>query len=75
MSSPGAAKPTHDRRLLAFDFLCEVGDSFITLGAAICAAAAAENIVVLELALRQVRSTLLEGIAEFKTIASEGTGQ
>lgn len=65
----------HDQRLLSLDFIAELGDSLVTLGAAICAAASAENIVVLELALRQARSTLLEGIAEFKTIATEGTGQ
>lgn len=66
---------TRDQRLMSLDFLGEVGDSFVMLGAAICAAASAENIVVLELALRQARSTLLEGIAEFKTIAPGGTGQ
>ncbi len=64
-----------DQRLMSLDFLGEVGDSFVTLGAAICAAASAENIFVLELALRQARSTLLEGIAEFKTIAPGGADQ
>ena len=72
LNSPNLAR---DQRLMSLDFLGEVGDSFVTLGAAICAAASAENIVVLELALRQARSTLLEGIAEFKTIAPGGAGQ
>ncbi|GEM_PF-2276727 len=72
LNSPNFAR---DQRLMSLDFLGEVGDSLVTLGAAICAAAAAENIVVLELALRQVRSTLLEGIAEFKAIAPGGADQ
>lgn len=64
-----------DRRLLSLDFLAEVGDSLVTLGAAIGAAATADNIVVLEMALRQARSTLIEGIAEFKTIEPGGAGR
>lgn len=70
-NSPNLAR---DQRLMSLDFLGEVGDAFVTLGAAICAAASAENIVVLELALRQARSTLLEGIAEFKSLPSEDGG-
>ena len=60
---------------MSLDFLGEVGELLVALGAAMCAAAAAENIVVLELALRQARSTLLEGIAEFKAIRSGAVGQ
>ncbi|MBM3575967.1 MAG: hypothetical protein FJX39_09695 [Alphaproteobacteria bacterium] len=57
-----------DKNLLSLDFLGECGDLLITAGAAITAAAAAERLDVLELALRQARNTLIEMISEFKSI-------
>ncbi|WP_292528306.1 hypothetical protein [Methylocystis sp.] len=60
-----------DQRLLSLDFLGEVGDSFVTLGAALCAAASAENLVVIEMALRQMRATIVEGIAVYKAISAD----
>jgi hypothetical protein len=64
----------NDERLLRLDFIGECGDMMVTLGAAICAAAAAENVEVLELALRQARATLVEGIAEFKALSAKASG-
>lgn len=63
-----------DRRLLALDFIAEVGDMLVTAGAAIAAAASCERIDVLELALRQARAILLDGIAEFKALDTTNGG-
>lgn len=60
------------RRLLALDFIAECGDLIASFGAAIAAAASAERLDVLELALRQARFALLEGIAEFKALDTTG---
>jgi hypothetical protein len=57
-----------DQRLLSLDFIGEVGEMIVSLGAAIAAAASAEQLDVLELALRQARATLIEAIAEFRAI-------
>ena len=62
----------NDARLLQLDFICEVGDMLVTAGAAITAAASAERVDVLELALLQARNTLLSGIAEFKKLVADG---
>ena len=43
----------------------------VTAGAAIAAAASAERLDVLELALQQARNTLIEMISEFKSIYPE----
>lgn len=61
-----------DSNLLKLDFIGDCGDLLASFGAAICAAAAAENREALELALKHARSTLLEAIAEFKTLSAEG---
>ena len=61
----------NDKRLISLDFICECGDLLVTAGAAIAAAASAERVDVLEMALRQARSILLEGIAEFKALREE----
>ena len=58
-----------DKRLLALDFLCEVGDMVATAGAAIAAAAAAERYDVLELAFRQASRAISDGISELKIIS------
>ncbi|MBM3576044.1 MAG: hypothetical protein FJX39_10105 [Alphaproteobacteria bacterium] len=57
-----------DKNLLSLDFLGECGDLLVTAGAAITAAAAAERLDVLELAIRQARNILIEMIDEFKSI-------
>lgn len=64
----------NDTRLLRLDFICEVGDMLVTSGAAIAAAAAAERVDVLEIALRQARAILLDGIAEFKALTPKDGG-
>lgn len=61
----------NDKRLISLDFICECGDLLVTAGAAIAAAASAERLDVLELALRQARNTLIEMISEFKSIYPE----
>lgn len=63
-----------DRELLSLDFLGDCGELLASFGAAICAAAAAENREVLELAIRHARATLLEAIAEYKALG-EGGGE
>ncbi len=61
----------NDKKLISLDFLVECGDLLVTAGAAIAAAAAAERIDVLEIALRQTRSILIEGINEFKSLQNK----
>lgn len=61
-----------ERELLTLDFLGECGELLASFGAAICAAAAAENREALELALRHARGTLLEAISEFKVLCGQG---
>jgi hypothetical protein len=60
-----------DNRLIKLDFVAECGDLLVTAGAAIAAAASAERIDVLEMALRQARAILLDAIAEFKTLTQQ----
>jgi len=64
----------NDKRLISLDFLSECGYLLVTAGAAIAAAASAERVDVLEMALRQARSILLEGIAEFKALSASSGG-
>lgn len=64
-----------DKLLISLDFLGECGDLLVSAGAAIAAAASAERIDVLEMALRQARSILVESISEFKTLKHEGGDQ
>jgi hypothetical protein len=64
----------NDKRLISLDFICECGDLLVTAGAAIVAAASAERVDVLEMALRQARSILLQGITEFKSLSASGGG-
>ena len=61
----------NDKRLISLDFICECGDLLVTAGAAITAAASAERLDVVELALQQARNTLIEMISEFKSIYPE----
>lgn len=61
-----------DACLLRFDFLGDVAEALISAGACPASGAAAENLVIIELALRNGRASLLEGIAEFRELSSEG---
>jgi hypothetical protein len=63
-----------DARLLRLDFIAEAGDLLVTAGAAIASAASAERVDVLEIALRQARAILLDGIAEFKALGPKDGG-
>ena len=60
-----------DIRLIKFDFINEMGALICSFGAAVSAAAAAENVELMELALRQCRSALMEAITEFKLLAND----
>jgi hypothetical protein len=64
---------SNDKRIIKLDFVAECGDLLVTAGAAIAAAASAERIDVLEMALRQARVILLDGIAEFKALTQLGS--
>jgi len=61
----------NDKRLVSLNFLGECSDLLVAAGTAIAAAALAERLDVLELALRQARNTLIEMISEFKSIHPE----
>ena len=62
------SKQNDDHIILSLDFIGECGDLLVTAGSAIAAAASAERIDVLEMALRQARSILIESISEFKAL-------
>ncbi len=64
--------PENDARLISLDFIAEAGELLCSFSAAVVAAASAERLDVLELALRQARVTLIEAIGEFKKISSTG---
>jgi len=64
--------PERDARLLALDFIGECGDLLASFGAAIAAAAAAENREALELALRHARGALIEAIGQFRALPNDG---
>lgn len=64
---------SNDARLISLDFVGECGDLLVIAGGAITAAASAERVDVLELALRQARAILLDGIAEFKAVTQLGS--
>lgn len=66
-----ASNKNRDAELLTLDFLGECGELLASFGAAICAAAAAENREALELAIRHARATVLEAIAGFKDLTAE----
>ena len=61
----------NDKLLIALDFIGECGNLLVTAGAAIAATASAERIDILEMALHQARSTLIEGINEFKSLQNK----
>lgn len=61
-----------DIRKMKFDFVSETGDMLVTAGAAIAAAASAENVAVLELALRNARAILVNAITEFRALQADG---
>ncbi len=65
---------SNDERLLKLDFISETGELIASYGLAIAAAAAAERIDILEMALRQARSVLIEGIREFKALVPHDGG-
>jgi hypothetical protein len=58
----------NDKKLISLDFLSECGSMLMITGTAICAVASAERVDILEVAIRQARSILIEAIAEFKNI-------
>jgi uncharacterized protein (DUF1778 family) len=60
--------PKRDARLLRFDFLSEVADGLVMAGAALAAGASAENLFVVEAALRHARSAVVEGVSTFREI-------
>ena len=62
----------HDAKLIALDFIGEMGDLLASFGAAIAAAAAAENREALELALRHARGALIEVIGQFRKLSNDG---
>ena len=64
--------PENDAKLIALDFISECGDLLASFGAAIAAAAAAENREALELALRHARNTLSEAIGQYKALSNDG---
>ncbi len=63
-----------DRRLVALDFIAELGDQLVIAGAAIAAAASAENVGVIEVALRQARAVVVDAIGEFKSLPPQEDG-
>lgn len=65
---------TRDQRLLALDFIGELGDHLVVAGAAIAAAASAENVGVIEATLRSARAVLVDAIGEFKALAPQEDG-
>ncbi len=67
------SSPERDVRLLRLDYLAELGDGLVTAGAALAAGASAENLFVVEAALRHARSAVVEGIAEFRELSPEGS--
>ena len=62
----------NDAKLIALDFIGEMGDLLASFGAAIAAAAAAENRDALELGLRHARGALIEAIAQFRALPNDG---
>ncbi len=62
--------PCHERDayLLRLDYLAELGDGLVMAGAALAAGACAENVGVIELALRTARAVLVDAIGEFKSL-------
>ena len=66
--------PERDQRLLALDFIAELGDQLVVAGAAIAAAASAENVGVIEVALRQARAVVVDAIDEFKSLPPQEDG-
>ncbi len=71
-----SARLSHERdqRLLALDFIAELGDQLVIAGAAIAAAASAENVGVIEVALRQARAVVVDAIGEFKSLPPQEDG-
>ncbi len=66
--------PARDQRLLALDFIAELSDQLVVAGAAIAAAASAENVGVIEVALRQARAVVVDAIGEFKSLPPQENG-
>lgn len=60
--------PENDARLISLDFICEAGELLSSFSAAVVAAASAERLDLLELALKHARHTLIEAICEYKKI-------
>ncbi len=74
MSQVVLAGRDHDARLLSLDYLAELGDDLVMAGAALSAGASAENVGVVELALRSARAILVDAIGEFKSLPGEDGG-
>ena len=58
----------NDKKLISLDFVSECGSMLMVAGTTICAAASAERFDILEAAIRQARSILIEAISEYKKI-------
>ncbi len=63
-----------DARLLSLDYLAELGDDLVMAGAALSAGASANNVGVVELALRSARAVVVDAIGEFKLLPGEEEG-
>ncbi len=63
-----------DARLLSLDYLAELGDDLVMAGAALSAGASANNVGVVELALRSARAVVVDAIGEFKSLPGEEEG-
>ncbi len=70
--TPEIPNKHNDAKLIALDFIGEMGDLLASFGAAIAAAAAAENREALELGLRHARGAVIEAIGQFKTLPHDG---
>lgn len=74
MSQVVPAGRERDARLLSLDYLAELGDDLVMAGAALAAGACAENVGVIELALRSARTVLMDAIGEFKSLPPQDGG-
>lgn len=63
-----------DIRLMKFDFISEMGSLICSFGAAVSAAAANENVELIEMALRQCSAAVMEAITEYRALVAETDG-
>lgn len=64
-----SSSPERDARLLQLDYLSELGNGLVMAGAALVAGASGENLTIIELALRQARATVIEGVSTFRELS------